>query len=283
MKIIITGSNSFIGRSIVPPLAEKGHCLYGLQRSHTFLPGVIPLGRLEVMCSPQNTILWHEAEAIIHLIHDRSIPQENLLGFISWYDELEKAATKAKLRQIYISSYSARPDAVSLYGKTKFALESLFIRRGHSVVRPALVLGQGGVFGNILRLAQNCPIIPVPGGNHIRMPFISSHQLADALHCMLTNPQAPIILNAASVEHYSLKEMLQAALRHTGKKKIYISVPMTSALWGLHLVERLHIKLPFSSDSLASLILPINYHQSNLHTLIERLETLEEAVSGIVQ
>src|SRR5262245_18175416 len=85
-------------------------------------------------------------DVVIHTAHDftPSAINTNVKGTLA----MEGAAAIAGVeRQILISSLSARPDAISEYGRSKLMQEEHFIRNNHTIVRPGTVLGIGGLFG----------------------------------------------------------------------------------------------------------------------------------------
>ena len=99
---------------------------------------------------------------------------------------MERAAAAAGVRrQILMSSISARPDAVSEYGRTKLAEEEYFIRNNHTIVRPGTVLGKGGLFGKIAGVMQSFPVLPLLDGGRARMTVIGVHDLCRALEAIL--------------------------------------------------------------------------------------------------
>ncbi len=66
-------------------------------------------------------------------------------------------------RTIFISSLSARPDALNRYGRCKFAIEGLFDRPGEASLRVGLVYGgpRTAMYGLLCRIVGLTPVLPM--------------------------------------------------------------------------------------------------------------------------
>ena len=207
MDILITGVNGFIGLNLSQHLAARGHRVYGTARriEVNSIAGVIQFYDLKVG-APAKVEAFYGRNLIIHLIHDFTPGGGEDL--VKWYQEIERTANSTSARQIYISSYSARSDAISEYGRTKYQIEQYFIRQGHSIVRPGLVIGDGGIFRNIYRVLQKFPVIPVPGPAYGEVPFISIGMLCKCL-CNIAEYSEQQEYNLFAEEFITLPIMLK--------------------------------------------------------------------------
>ena len=149
MNIFITGLNRFIARRLSLWLSDRGHSITGTSRSsNDRFPSIAWRLGDEIDRS-----VFANIDVIIHAAHDFTpgAKNTNVSGTIA----LEQAASASGVpRQIFISSLSTRPDAVSEYGQTKLAEEKYFLSRGHTVVRPGTVLG--GLFGKLAGMMGGC-------------------------------------------------------------------------------------------------------------------------------
>lgn len=282
MRVAITGSSSFVGGHIIAGLLTEGIEVVGLQRDVS-RPAYVFDQRLDVTLrsfsvgTRPDSVLFSDCDTIIHLIHDWNRCDTEEEAYIAWYTNLERAASG--MRQIYVSSESARPDAVSSYGRIKYRLEHLFLERGHSIVRPGLVLGHGALFGRIVGLLKKFPVLPVPGGASTRQSYISGPLLGRAMARLCAMPNLVCELNAFSPRQSSLLELLRMTSRELKLPRLLIPIPVKPTLFGLKCAESLGLKLPVTSDNLqGSMINQSSCHMSNLEPVLGLGESLEEAI-----
>ena len=290
MRVLVTGGSGFIGGYAAAALLEAGHAVESLQRNPSrpvtaggrTLP--VPVrGVLHTGMRPEAG-LFAEADAVVHLIHDKELTEAQSDAFAGWYDAAEQAASASGARQIYVSSYSARPDAASVYGRAKYRVEQLFLERGHSIIRPGLVLGAGGIFGRILGIVRRVPVVPVPGGSRDKMPYVSVRALGRALEKMIVQPVPSREVNAFGAELSDLPALLRAAARIEGLRRWFVPVPVGLTLAGLLLVERCGLRLPVTSDNLrGTMVNQAACHFSNLRETLDIEESVEQAVRAALE
>lgn len=79
--------------------------------------------------------------------------------------QLCDASREREATLLFVSSQTARPDAPTAYGRTKWAIEQVVLRDAASlVVRPGLVYGgpPGGLYATLLHAVERSPLIPMP-------------------------------------------------------------------------------------------------------------------------
>jgi nucleoside-diphosphate-sugar epimerase len=251
MKIIVTGARGLIGRALSASLRENGHDVVPLSLRANFIPK-------------------KSADVAFHLAHDHR--RENTAALIAWYTNLEDAWRIHVGRQIYVSSYSARADAQSVYGRTKYSIERQFVQNGHSIIRPGLVLGPGGTFGAMLKLLQASPIIPVPGGNRVQVPYISLSRLCKL---MIDLPQGES--NLFSPNFVGLQDLLEKVAKQKNLHRLFLTVPSRLVLGGLRSIEAFGLRLPVNSDNLLGLLV----NQRQIHYSSCEEEALERALKDL--
>jgi nucleoside-diphosphate-sugar epimerase len=220
-------------------------------------------------------------DIVIHLAFDlrKGRSDTNYEGTM----RIAEAAHQGRVsRQLFVSSYSARPDAISEYGQVKFRLESYFIDMGYEIVRPGLVLGNGGIVARILSALKVSPIIPLPSGGKGEVPFISIVVLCEAMRKIVEHPGSREH-NLFSQHFTSLKLLVQTLQEVVCKSwnTLLVPMPATLMLKGLQLMELLQLPIPINADNLKGFIQnQERLHESTLDALEVKSEALIEAVKA---
>jgi nucleoside-diphosphate-sugar epimerase len=274
MKVFITGLNGFIARHLAAWLAEKGCLVTGTSRSGS--------ERFRAMSwrmgDPIESTALAGVDVVIHAAHDFTpgAMNTNIKGTLA----MERAAADAGVRrQILVSSLSARPDAISQYGRTKLAEEEHFIRNSHTVVRPGTVLGKGGLFGKIAGVMKSLPLLPLPDGGRVRMTVIGVHDLCRALEAILQIHE-PKQYNLYYEDMPTLGEVLRQLGTILNRKVLFVPVPAAFLLLPLSVLRYLRIRAPIDVDNLKGYITNLApYHLTNLSSVLARPSTLQAALA----
>ena len=164
MKILITGASGFIGMHLLAQAARVGHEVTVLTRQDLPFAEAVDVFRWS-LGEPLPEGARKGFDCAIHLAHDfagNEGAKRTIDGTLSLMAGLRTLGVK---RQIFYSSVSARVDAQSRYGRTKYHLERrCFDHADTIVIRPGLVLGEGGLFGRIRNWVRRYPLVPLPDG-----------------------------------------------------------------------------------------------------------------------
>ena len=77
-------------------------------------------------------------------------------------ETLVRLGRRSGVRQlVFVSSMAAHESAASVYGKTKFELEKLFDAPADTVIKPATIVGDGGVFQRTREMLRRLPVLPL--------------------------------------------------------------------------------------------------------------------------
>jgi NADH dehydrogenase len=173
---------------------------------------------------------------------------------------------------------SARPDACAAYGRVKYTLETFFLRQGHTIVRPGLVIGNGGLFGRNLRTALASPVIPLFDNGADRIPVIALRDFVQAMQVILDSAPAGAY-GLFNPELVSMRQLMETVGRIAGRHPRYISIRSSWALFFLAAMKRLRIPFPSNVDNLKALKLNQDcIHRSDLLDLLPAVCSLEEMV-----
>lgn len=271
MRVLVTGANGFVGRALVPLLAERGHQVRAAVRSagptlrgaaETVAIGDIGSGTDWTRALDGIDAVTHLA-ARVHVMTDTA--SDPLAAFRAVNTAgtarlAESAAAAGVKRLVFLSSVKAlvdesQPDPLdeatvpnphSPYGVSKReaeqALAGIAARTGLevAVIRPPLVYGPGvgGNFRSLLKLVAKG--LPLPfGGLDNRRSLIFVGNLADAVILCLTHPDAPggrfLVQDGQPLSTADLVRAIGAAL---GRPARLIPVPTGLLALGARLAGR---------------------------------------------
>lgn len=253
MRILITGASGFIGSQLVRYVESRGHEAIGLSRSGQAAGATA--GFRWAFGEPLPEGLPGDIHCAVHLAHDFNGPEAAERTIAATLAAIGELRARGVGRQLFYSSYSASEHAISMYGRTKYAIEQA-VRDADDVfvIRPGLVLGDGGIYGRIRKFAQTFPVIPLPGGGKDTVPVIDIDTLCRETLSYATAPGCPKELNLFEVELRSLRQLSEAAARDAGRQPRIVPIPAGMVMAGLKMAELLHLRLPVTSDNLKGLV-----------------------------
>jgi UDP-glucose 4-epimerase len=211
-SVLVTGSNGFVGRHLVPYLAAQGHKVTAASRTAPVLEGA----RISCALLPDvsETIDWQpflgNCDAVVHLAGIAHRPaDEDTYDRVNRQatERLAEAAERCGTHLVFVSSIAAQsgsssetelteddiPRPSNAYGRSKLAAERAIRATSVSftILRPVVMYGEGekGNFALIHRLA-GVPI-PLPFGRlKARRSFLSVANFCSAVQLVLTDRRA---------------------------------------------------------------------------------------------
>lgn len=254
MRILIIGASGFIGTHLVSAAATRGIEVLALTRS-----GAGPKGAARAFAWSFGKSVPEDAckdvVCAIHLAHDFNGEEGarcTLDSTVAIASQLQNAGVQ---KQLFFSSYSAGDHATSLYGKTKFSLEqALAAVPGIVIVRPGLVLGEGGIYGRIRKWARVLPFVPLPGGGWGKVPVIDIEKLCALTINLAMGADSAAEANLFERELKSLRQLVLEAAAEAGRRPWILPIPAALMIGILTLAARLHIPLPVNADNLAGFL-----------------------------
>jgi nucleoside-diphosphate-sugar epimerase len=240
VKIFITAIGGFLGGALAEHLTTRGHEVTGSTRR------TMELGR------PFDTTVFEGQDVVIHFAHDFTpgAHERNVTGTKAW---METAAALGVKRQIYLSSYSARANAASEYGRTKHEIERIFLDSGHTVLRPGLVKGPGGLFARQRAALLRAAIVPALAGGSQPVAALSLDDFlaaADsALHLAFQGRTGAFNLFYEPMPTY--REYVREI--RAGKPTLFLPIPAPLAIVLAAAAQLLHVPLPVKPDQIRAL------------------------------
>ena len=250
MRLLIIGASGFIGSNLLRYAVAMGHDPIAVCRSGTVncFDGQVYKWQLG-MSLP--VIALEKIDCAVHLAHDFNgldgalLTQEFTLKNIV---ELRKLGVS---KQIFFSSCSASRYTNSIYGKTKMSIEEVINGWDDVVIaRPGLVLGDGGIYGRIKKLAEMLPIIPLPDGGSGKVPVISIKRLCEETLMLAASSVTLKEANLFEPKLLSLRQLVLEAASKSGKNPWIMPIPAWLVAKCLTVAEIFRIPLPVNADNL---------------------------------
>jgi nucleoside-diphosphate-sugar epimerase len=214
-KVLVTGASGLVGTAIVKSLLVDGwHVLYCSRRkpgaenaAQTWVPYDLAWHALPANFGAGADALVHAALDSVPNARDRNVDGTRLL--------LDTVRANGVRRSIFISSVAARADAPSRYGREKYAIERLFASPGDAIVRPGLVIGNGGLFRTLCRNLRRFHIVPLIDGGRQPLQTVLDEDLGGAVARIASEDIAGSfnIGEATPVEYRTFWEAVAARMR----------------------------------------------------------------------
>ena len=220
-KIAVTGANGFIGKALIKALAEEGYQVFALVHRMPLdkIAGIqyqlFEIGKnLDSLAALELDILVHLAFDFKEELKDADI---NISSAI--------AIQQLNIPQlIFVSSFAVVPPVTdSYYGKCKAEMEKIF--QNDLIIRPGLVLGNGGLFGKMHEQLKKNRITPLINGGR---QFIYTIALDDLIETIQLGIQRSSkgIWNIAHPQPISFRSLTSLIANKLGIHPIFIPVPV---------------------------------------------------------
>lgn len=254
--VLITGAGGFIARRLAQTLHDAGLAVLGASHSANDLPGydrVFPASLGETLLP---ALAVGPVDAIVHtaLAAGPDAYRLNVEGTSRWLDEGRAAGVGV---QILLGTLSAEAEALSDYGRAKWALEQRFVAAGELALRLGVVVGDGGMYARIRSSATRFPVTPLIDGGRQLLYVVGIDALCVVLRDAIISNGAGLAgrsWNLVQPEPVTLRTLVEAIQRQAGKRSWLLPVPTAPVLAGLRVLESVPmIRLPVSSSNLAGL------------------------------
>ena len=249
--IAITGANGFVGSALVTSFLEKGVKTIKLVRTLSALP-VTEERVFELESSPASNLL-HGIDILIHCAFvsptEKNAAITDYNGTAALFD---LARTNGIKKIIFFSTVSAHEGAVSAYGSSKYKMEQLLDPDRDAIVKPALIIGNGGLFLRLLRQALAKRTVPLIENGKQPMQVIPLDDVIRAVHSIVErNLTGSFVL--ANDENFSYKEMFKQIASVYDVYLRFLPLPVFPVKMALSISDMIGVKLPVNKENLSGL------------------------------
>lgn len=276
MRIFITGANGFIATHLAHSLRIQGHTVHGgSSRSAIVHPAYDTLFPLSLGSPLPET---HEPyDWIIHCAYDkRQSAQTNTSSTLMWADQFLK---RGMTQQIFISTVGVLTENSSDYVAAKKQTEEWFIQNNMVIVRPGLVIGDGGIFQEIIRKINSFPIIPLIAGGKQKVKLIGLNDLLQEIQAILEGTQQQKQLNLFYPDEVTFDQLLRTSAHYLHRTIFFISLPFWLIYAIAWIFETLRINIGISTSNVIGLKSNENYAESMLLTNKTIMSVLSENIT----
>ncbi len=266
--VAVVGATGFVGRHIVPRLADAGHHVRAISRGGTMRsewPGNVEPVRGDVESGAGLEAALAGVDVVVHLV---AIPREgggrtfenvNVRGVERVLDAMRANGVG---RIVHLSVLGGTPEPRYEYLSSKWRGEQLVREAefGWVVFRPSLLFGRGDGFFNLIKttLTWWSPgIVAIPGDGRAAFQPLSVADLATAVLMAVEEPARDgSVYELGGAERLTYREIVERVMRATGKRRLKLNmpVPIISALTAV--TDRYLPIFPVSHDQIRSLGLP---------------------------
>jgi NADH dehydrogenase len=229
----LTGTTGFVGRSVLERLRSSSlHELVCLVRHAAPVSPprhdgpMVTYVRGDLADPDSYASALARADTVVHLAaavggaSDAELERVNVAGT----RELVTAAKRAGVSQIlFMSSIAAKTRDVMRYpyARTKLEGERCVAQAGlrHAILRPTIVLGEGGGNFSVLRKLASLPMVPAFGGGTARVQPVAVTDVARAVELLLTGRAVgDSLIELGGPEILTFAELLLRIRRAAGRR-----------------------------------------------------------------
>ncbi|MEO8448090.1 MAG: SDR family oxidoreductase [bacterium] len=239
MKILLTGSNGYIGKRLLPELIEKGHHVICLVRDKSrfefkkLYEGKVEIYEADFLKEIDAKDIPLDFDTAFYLIHSMSSSKGD-------FEDLEAKAAEnfvkyidqTKCRQIIFLSGISNVKVLSKHLRSRKNVEDILKRSRASVtvLRAGIIVGSGSASFEIIRdLVEKLPVMITPKWLNTKTQPIAVRDVIKFLTGVIMNEQCfDKTFDIAGPEILTYKELLLQYAKFRKLKRIIITLPVMS-------------------------------------------------------
>lgn len=247
--VLVTGANGFIGSALMRHFAERGwHTIGAGRHEPPVLPQSAQWRAYDLSWTELPTGFFDGADVAIHAAMIRNDYAVNVAGSTLLMREAQHAGVD---RIVFLSSLAAHASALSQYGRQKYALECLFAEHGGLVIRPGLVLGDGGSFGAMRAHVRRHRVVPLIDGGMQPLQTVEIGELVSKIFDAVERRLRGTFTIASEPMPY--RAFYASIAAQLGVRPAFVPVPFWVADLAIRIATLLHVRLPIDRDNLLGL------------------------------
>lgn len=299
-KILITGSNGFIGKRLIVDLLNKDHEIYALCR--------IKGAKVFAEDRPNLHYIWgdlrnsetlkaipDDIEAAYYLVHSMSEIVDNLVETeMDVVEQFLKGVKNSHIKQIiYLGGIINDEKNLSPHLKSRLLVEEALKQSGipYTVLRASIIIGAGSASFEIVRdLCEKLPIMIAPKWvNSLCQPIAVGDVLFYLSSVLLNQKCMNKIFDIGGPEAITFKEVMLRYAKFRNLKRWIINVPVLtprlSSYWLVFITSVRYSLCSYLVESMkTSTVVQSNEIQKTIpHTCLTYNESLELAFQRISQ
>jgi nucleoside-diphosphate-sugar epimerase len=252
LKLVITGANGFIGEALARHFANQGHQVTALVRHLYKVPPANIQYRTFDLASFGSDVIPNDTDVVIHAAYSQAYDHNRDIN-LKATQRLAEISHRKKVKQfVFISSLSGHSEAISNYGKSKWATKNLLNLNLDLILEPGLVIGNDGLFISMWRLVKQNTIIPIFNQGRQSIQYIHIDDFVNITEQCVTN-QITGYYPMAHPQSMDMKSFIKTIAQMQGKKVVLVSIPFTVADLLFKLVDLFGINLGVNQENLKGL------------------------------
>jgi nucleoside-diphosphate-sugar epimerase len=252
--VAVSGATGFIGEHLIRSFAQSGWKVIGLCRrpEQQSASDTVSFRHFDLARAATGALDLRGVDVLVHCAIEpyragaKRFQSVNVDGSMRLF---ESARLHGVEKIVFFSSIAARDGTTSPYGGDKLHIEQLLDAKRDLIIRPGLVIGDGGIFRALYTSTRKFHVAPIIRGGQQPVYIIGIDDLGRALHEVVEHDRRGTFLFAAR-DPIPNGALYKAIGRKAGVEVHLIPLPYAPTVWLLDLVEKLGITLPISSSSL---------------------------------
>ena len=263
--ILLTGATGFVGLNLLKLLIKEGYRVRCLVRNpeSPLLPVTDSLQAVRGdILNPADitSAIDGDIDTVIHLVgilrESKGVTYE-AMHVDATRNVVEAMVEKGVKRYLHMSALGTRPNAMSLYHKTKWAAEEIVRASGldFTIFRPSVIFGREDKFTNLFAgFIRSLPLLAVPGtGKNLMQPVYIDNLTAFVLHSIKDKASVGAVYDVAGPEKLTFDEIIDKIASFTGRRALKMHVPLALMGVGAALAEVLLANPPITRAELPML------------------------------
>ena len=247
----ITGANGFVGSALVQSFLQKGIPVVKLVRTLAAIPGTEE--RVFELETPPAGNLLDGIDILIHCAFvsptNKNAAETDYTGTAALIDLARRSGVR---KIIFFSTVSAHDTAVSAYGRSKYKMEFLLNLKQDAIVKPALIVGNGGLFLRLLKQALAKRTVPLIENGKQPMQVIALDDVITSVNLIIERDLTGSFV-LANEEKFSYKEMFKQIASVYRVYFRFLPLPVFPVKMALSISEMVGVKLPVNKENLSGL------------------------------